>query len=61
MHAAVKRVEKALRQQLAVEQGEGDEGADEEAQKASSKWGKSKRGYYGADTEEYEVKTASSP
>lgn len=43
-----------MRQKLSVDQGEeGVEGED--AQQARGTWGKGKRGYYGADTEEYEV------
>ena len=54
---AVKRTEKAMRNKLSVQQGEeGDEEEDEMDVSAKDKhWGKSKRGYYGADTEEYEV------
>lgn len=53
--SAVKQVEKAMRKKLAVEQGEDEEGEDEDTQQAKSTWGKGKRGYYGADTEDYEV------
>lgn len=55
--AAVKRTEKAMRNKLSVQQGEeGDEEDGEVDHMAKDKqWGKSKRGYYGADTEEYEV------
>ena len=54
---AVKRTEKAMRNKLSVQQGEeGDEEDDEMDVSAKDKqWGKSKRGYYGADTEDYEV------
>lgn len=45
-----------MRQKLSVDQGEeGVEGEDDAAQQARGTWGKGKRGYYGADTEEYEV------
>ena len=55
--AAVKRTEKAMRNKLSVQQGEeGDEEDDEmDASAKDKQWGKSKRGYYGADTEDYEV------
>lgn len=54
---AVKRTEKAMRNKLSVQQGEeGDEEEDEMDVSAKDKqWGKSKKGYYGADTEDYEV------
>lgn len=56
VHIAVKRVEKAMRQKLSVEQGEeDDEGEDNAVQQGKDSWGKGKRGYYGADTEDYEV------
>ena len=56
--AAVKRTEKAMRNKLSVQQAEeGDEEDGEDDVMAKDKqWGKSKRGYYGADTEEYEVR-----
>ena len=45
-----------MRQKLSVDQGEeGDEGEDDAAQQAKGTWGRGKRSYYGADTEEYEV------
>ena len=46
-----------MRNKLSVQQGEeGDEEDDEMDVSAKDKqWGKSKRGYYGADTEDYEV------
>ena len=57
--AVVKRVEKAMRNKLSVQQGEEAEDEDTEPDPTSKdkQWGKSKRGYYGADTEEYEVCT----
>ncbi|KAA6428544.1 MAG: hypothetical protein FRX49_01420 [Trebouxia sp. A1-2] len=53
----LKRTEKAMRNKLSVQQGEeGDEEDGEVDHMAKDKqWGKSKRGYYGADTEEYEL------
>lgn len=46
-----------MRNKLSVQQGEeGDEEDDEmDASAKDKQWGKSKRGYYGADTEDYEV------
>ena len=46
-----------MRNKLSVQQAEeGDEEDGEDDLMAKDKqWGKSKRGYYGADTEEYEV------
>ena len=46
-----------MRNKLSVQQGEeGDEEENEMDVSAKDKqWGKSKRGYYGADTEDYEV------
>lgn len=46
-----------MRNKLSVQQGEeGDEEDDGMDVSAKGKqWGKSKRGYYGADTEDYEV------
>lgn len=46
-----------MRNKLSVQQGEeGDEDDDEmDASAKDKQWGKSKRGYYGADTEDYEV------
>ncbi len=46
-----------MRNKLSVQQAEeGDEEDGEDDVMAKDKqWGKSKRGYYGADTEEYEV------
>ncbi|DBA96237.1 TPA: hypothetical protein ACH3X3_002431 [Trebouxia sp. C0006] len=53
----LKRTEKAMRNKLSVQQAEeGDEEDGEDDLSAKDKqWGKSKRGYYGADTEEYEL------
>lgn len=53
----LKRTEKAMRNKLSVQQGEeGDEEDDGMDVSAKGKqWGKSKRGYYGADTEDYEL------
>ncbi len=47
-----------MRNKLSVQQAEeGDEEDGEDDLSAKDKqWGKSKRGYYGADTEEYEVR-----
>lgn len=52
-----------MRNKLSVQQGEeGDEEDGEDDLMAKDKqWGKSKRGYYGADTEEYEVCTHNCP
>ena len=54
---AVKRTEKAMRNKLSIQQGEegGEEEDDFDASAKDKQWGKSKRGYYGADTEDYEV------
>ena len=46
-----------MRNKLSIQQGEEDE-EDENSVDTSAKdkqWGRSKRGYYGADTEDYEV------
>ena len=55
--SAVKRTEKAMRNKLRVQQGEDGEEEDDYAQPADKDklWGKNKRGYYGADTQDYEV------
>ena len=52
-----------MRSKLSVQQAEeGDEEDGEDDLMAKDKqWGKSKRGYYGADTEEYEVRRHNSP
>ena len=54
---AVKRTEKAMRNKLSIQQGEegGEEEDDFDVSAKDKQWGKSKRGYYGADTEDYEV------
>ncbi len=45
-----------MRNKLSVQQGEeGDEDDTVDPASKDKQWGKSKRGYYGADTEEYEV------
>ena len=55
LFAAVKRTEKAMRNKLSVQHG-GMDVAGKDKQ-----WGKSKRGYYGADTEDYEVTVILTP
>lgn len=52
-----------MRNKLSVQQAEeGDEEDGEDDLMAKDKqWGKSKRGYYGADTEEYEVRMHNNP
>lgn len=52
----VKRTERALRNKLSVQQGEDDDEADGAQPADGDKlWGRNKRGYYGADTQDYEV------
>ena len=54
---AVKRVEKAIRAKVQLQQGQ-DEDDDEELgdeRPGSHVWGKSNKALYGADTQDYEV------